>query len=143
LRFLRREGLIAPDEIATDEDYVPLDFTKLNNRELGAVHSRYAVRHSHALFVLARVSAERAMLERDRRMAEAQFRAEHKDNYSTKWELDDAMLVDEALKQYGDRVSELEIRVHLVEGVAEGYDRLARAASREISRRISEQAPRD
>src|SRR4249919_1126555 len=58
LQWLRRSGLIAPDEIASDTDYVPLDFTRLNSRELGAVHSRYAVRHAHGLFVLAKLFSE-------------------------------------------------------------------------------------
>src|SRR5262252_2805587 len=97
LKWLRRTGLIAPDEIASDEDYVPLDFTTLNGRELGAVHSRYAVRHSHGLYVLAKLAAEAAALNRDIKMDEAKFRVRFKDDFKTKWELDDAMLLNEVM----------------------------------------------
>lgn len=115
----------------------------MNNRELGATHSRYAVRHSHSLFVLARLFAERAMLERDLRQEESKFRVQFKDQYKTKWELDDAMTDDDTIDEMRGRLTIVENQAHIVEGISKGYEGLARAASREISRRIAELTPHD
>jgi hypothetical protein len=143
LAWLRRSGLIAPDEIAAQSDFVPLDFTRLNSRELGAVHSRYAVRHSHGLFELAKLNSELASLEYDLRMAKAQLRVLHGGKFKNKWMLDDEIELDEDVAEFNKRISRLEDRRHIVDGIVKGYEGLARAASREMSRRISEQAPKD
>jgi hypothetical protein len=143
LQWLRRSGLIAPEEIHANEERVPLDFTELNSRELGAVHSRFAVRHSHGLFELGKLGGEIAMLERDLKLEEARFRAIYKDDYSTKWELDDAMSFNEDIDEMRKRLQIAESKQDIVEAIVKGYEGLTRAASREIARRASEQAPRD
>ena len=76
-------------------------------------------------------------------MDEAKFRVRFKDDFKTKWELDDAMLLNEVMALSYEKQRLIEIQAGIVEGLVKGYDGLARAASREISRRISEQAPRD
>jgi hypothetical protein len=115
----------------------------MSPREIGHVHSRYAVRHAHSLFVHARLAGEAAMLARDLKVEEAKFRTLHKSDFKTKWELDDAILLDEEMMELRDRLTVAEIQEGIVEGLSKGYEGLTRAASREISRRASEQAPRD
>jgi len=50
---------------------------------------------------------------------------------------------DERIMHLLNRVAKAEIEMKLVEAVAQGYDDLRQAASREISRRISERPPHD
>jgi hypothetical protein len=101
------------------------------------------VRHSHALFELAKLSAELVMLEHDTGHHKAGLRVKFAKKFKSKWELDDAISLDDYVEKLNVRISGLEAKRHIVEGIAKGYDGLARAASREISRRISEQAPKD
>lgn len=141
--FLKSEGLIAPDEIATTDDAVPLDFTRLNNREIGSVHSRYAVRHAHALFVTARYATELAALQRDLRFEQAQYRHLHKGDYKTKYELDDAMALDTNIAKLEEQILEASARTEMLDALLKGYEDLFRAASREMTRRFAEVAPKD
>ena len=141
--FLKREGLIAPDEISSIEDAVPEDFTRLNNRELGAVHSRYAVRYSHAIYVHSKWVSDLVIAKRNLHLAEAKFSVRHKGDYKTKYELEAAMESAAGINALRGFISTLEAQVAVLEGIAKGYDVLTKAASREISRRQSETAPRD
>jgi hypothetical protein len=143
LQFLQSEGLIAPDEISTKEDAVPLDFTTLNSRQIGAVQSRYAVRHSHAIFKAARKASRLAVLKRDLRLAQARFRFKNKKKFNTKYELDDVMLMDDEICELQNEIVATEAELEVVTALAVGYEDLRNAASREIFRRSSEQAPRD
>jgi hypothetical protein len=143
LRVLLESGLLVPEEIQDDEEIVPLDFTSVSSRDIGAVHSRFAVRHSHALYVMAKVAVELAHLKRDLRLDQAQFRARHAGDYKTKYELDDAMAISKRHKIISNRILEAETTYEVMQAVVQGYEDLRNAASREISRRLGEQAPRD
>ena len=143
LAFLKNEGLIAPDEIASDEDRVPLDFTSLNFKLVGAVHSRYAVRHSHAIFRAAFYRVRVAYLSRDIRLLKAKKRAKLAGKFKTKWQLDDALLKDREIKELEDDLVDAEARLTVIEALSAGYEDLRNAASREMFRRGVEKAPND
>jgi hypothetical protein len=83
------------------------------------------------------------MLKRDLKIAQAKYRYLNKEKFKTKYELDDAMITEEGIKEYIDGIALLEAREVVVKALAEGYESLRNAASREIFRRSSEQAPRD
>jgi hypothetical protein len=143
LQFLRDEGLIAPDEIPTNEDAVPLNFTRLDSRQLGAMHSRYAVRHSHAIYVAARYAFRLATLQASQRVEAAKFRFRHTDDYQRKYELDNALQMNQRYRKVEDKILALSAQVEILNAVALSYEDLRNAASREMFRRGSEQAPRD
>jgi hypothetical protein len=143
LAFLRDEGLIAPDEISSDEDRVPLDFTSLDFKLVGAVHSRYAVRHSHAIFRAAFYRIRVAYLSRDIRLCKARKRARLSDKYKTKWQLDDALLKDKEIRELENDLVSAEAKLTVIEALAGGYEDLRNAASREMFRRGVEKAPND
>jgi len=69
--------------------------------------------------------------------------AVYKDDYKTKYEFEAAMDLDKGILELREAIVVQEIRITLIEGVAKGYDTITRAASREISRRQAEVAPRD
>jgi hypothetical protein len=84
-----------------------------------------------------------AGLERDLSIAKAKLRARWSKKFKSKWQLDDRIALNSDVTEMSDSLTDVQMKFHIVEGIAKGYDGLARAASREISRRISEQAPRD
>jgi hypothetical protein len=143
LLYLKKEGLIAPDEIAAEVDAVPLDFTTLNNREISAVHSRYSVRHAHALFVTARYASQLVALQRDLKMEQAKFRHLNAEIYKAKYQADDAMILDPRIMELEDRIVGLTAKITVLEALIKGYEDLHKAASREMTRRMGETAPRD
>jgi hypothetical protein len=143
LQFLQNEGLIAPEEIASDEDRVPLDFTRLDFKLVGSVHSRYAVRHSHAIFRAAYYRMVAAYINRDLRLLKARKRARLSKKYKTKWQLDDALLGDKEIKELEDDLVNAEAKLTVIEALAAGYEDLRNAASREMFRRGVEKAPND
>ncbi len=112
----------------------------MTGRQVGAVHSRYCVRHSHVIFVAARRAAQLAALKRDLRFAQAKFRLKNKDDYKTKYELDDAMEYDNTVSDFQDQIAKLDAEKQLLDAIALGYDDLKAAASRELFRRSSENA---
>lgn len=123
---------------------VALDLTRASNREIGRQHSMWAVFHSYAINVLARYETDLAAANRAYRIATARYRQKHASKSAdTKWKLDDAILLDPKLKAAADEIQELERRVKLLHPVVESYAGYRHAASREISRRGQEQAPRD
>lgn len=122
----------------TDDDAVPLDFTTLSNKEIGSLHSRYAVRHAYAIFKTAEASTKLVHLKRDLRIAQARFRVQNSDE---KKNIVDAMMEeDDHIAHLLNRISVMEARVQLLDAVTHGYEDLRNAASREISRRIGEKA---
>ena len=143
LQFLRDEGLIAPDEIPSNEDAVPLNFTRLDSRQLGAMHSRYAVRHSHAIYVVSRYAFRLATLRAGQRVDAAKFRFRYSDDYKRKYELDAALSMNKRYRKREDEILTLEAKVDVLNAVAASYEDLRNAASREMYRRGSEQAPKD
>ena len=143
LKFLRQENLVVPSEIPGDEDSVPLDFTTLSNRDVGRLHSRYAVRHAHIIYVAAKRQARLANVKRHLRIEQAKFRIHRKGEFQTKYEADDAMLMDEELAELVARQENIEHELQILNAVAKGYEDFFTAASREISRRESERPSRD
>lgn len=141
LKFLRDAGIVTPEEIPADEDNVPLDFTRESSQNVGALQSRYAVRHSHAIFNAAKIAAEAAHLKREARLARAKFRLRHK---GEKVNVVQAMMEDDdTITEIEDKLVELEVKVDLLVAVAQGYADLRDAASREITRRKDERAAID
>jgi hypothetical protein len=142
-RVLQQEGLIVPDELDPHDENVPLDFTQPSNRAIGAIHSRFAVRHSYALYSLAKIRSRLVRNRRELRHKQAIFRARHANDFKNKYSLDDAMENDATIRKLLDRIMKLEVDGELVEAVAAGYEVIRNAASREMSRRDSERASRD
>lgn len=141
MRHLAEMGIVVPEEIPSDDDLLPLDFTNASNRDIGGTHSRYAVRHAHAIFQAAKTQAKLGALKRDLRHAEAKFRIKRK---GEKVNVVNAMMEDdEHIMAVRDRVSKAEIELGLINAVAEGYEDIRNAASREISRRMGERAATD
>lgn len=130
-----------PEEIPSNEDHVPLDFTKASSKGIGGIHSRYAVRHAHALFNIAKLATDEAHLKRDLRMAKAKFRLKNK---GEKLNIVNAMMEDdEDISEIEDKLIEVAMKVGVLSAVAQGYEDLRNAASREMSRRIGERAQID
>lgn len=141
MRVLKDAGLVAPDEIPTDEVRVPLDFTELSNKGVGELHSHYAVRHAHAIFQAALNESRLVHLKRDLRIEQSKFRIRNK---AEKKNVVDAMMEDdERIAHLLSRISEQEAILKLVSAVAEGYEDFRNAASREMSRRIGERPSND
>jgi len=143
LQYLKREGLIAPNEIDSDSDAVPLDFTRLSSRQIGSVHSRFAVRHAHAIFVAAKRASSLTMLKRDLRLAQAKYRFKNSKKYKTKYELDDAMVMEDEISALLDTITKVEAELAVITAIALGYEDYRNAASREMFRRSNEVAPKD
>ena len=143
MRVLAESGLIVPDDLDPGEENVPLDFTQPSSRAIGALHSRFAVRHAHSLFVHAKVAGELARKRDELRKRETIFRARHADDYEQKWKLDAEMAKNKRIAALRDRIVELEIQSSLFKAVTDGFEVFVKATSREMSRRDSERAPKD
>jgi hypothetical protein len=141
LQYLTDAGIIVPEEIPANDDHVPLDFTTLSPRHLGALHSRYAVRHSHVIFQLAKVASDAASVKRNLRLVKAKFRLHHKGEKVNV--INSMMEVDDVIVELEDKLAEVEAKVGILSAVAEGYEDLRNAASREMTRRIGERAATD
>lgn len=138
LKFLAEAGVIVPEEIPSDEDEVPLDFTRLSNKGIGHLQSRYAVRHSHAVFNAAKVAGDVAALKRDIKIARSKFRIRHKEE---KANIVNAMMEDDdEILELEAKLEEVEAREELLTSIAQGYAGIRDAASREITRRMGERA---
>ena len=143
MRFLASDGLVVPDDLDPEAENVPLDFTQPSSAAIGALHSRFAVRHAHALFVQARIATDLAHVRNSLRQKESRFRARHSDDYEQKWRLDSEISADKTISRLRERQVELEVHLDMVKAVADGYEDLRNAASREMFRRDSERPPRD
>jgi hypothetical protein len=141
LQYLADAGIIVPEEIPSDEETVPLDFTRLSNRGIGHLQSRYAVRHAHAIFNAAKVADDVATLKRELRMEKAKFRMRYKEE---KVNVVQAMMEDDdGIVELEDKLLEVETREGVLDAVSQGYADLRDAASREITRRMGERASID
>lgn len=138
LRALADAGLIVPDEIPSHDEIVPLDFTTLADRDVGAIHSRFAVRHAHAIYHVALAGTKLVTLRRDLRIAQAKFRLQRPKQ--PKNITDAEMEEDEHLAHLLDRISIAEANAAMLSAVAQGYEDLRNAASREMTRRLGERA---
>jgi hypothetical protein len=84
-----------------------------------------------------------AYLQRDLRIVKAKKRAKLGKKYKTKWQLEDALVLDSEIKELEDKLVEADAKLTAVEAVASGYEILRNAASREMFRRGVEKAPND
>jgi hypothetical protein len=134
--------MIVPDDLEPSEEVVPLDFTILSNQLVGAIHSRFAVRHAHALYVRAGIASRLLRLNRAQRISLARYRAKHSEDFKTLREVEGAFATGPGMKSARD-IMELEIKAEILDAVIAGFDDVVKAASREMSRRDSERAPRD
>jgi hypothetical protein len=141
LKWMAEAGIVVPEDIPPDDERVPLDFTRLSSRGIGELQSRYAVRHSHAVFNAALLESDILRLKREVRIAQAKFRIR---NPGKPKNIVDAMMEDdEEIARLLDDISSIEIRLTLMEAVVRTYEGIRNAASREISRQTSERAPID
>jgi hypothetical protein len=124
-----------------DDESLPLDFTRLNNRSVGSLHSRFAVRHAHVLYVRAQNASELLRVRRQHRLALASFRV-HGD-YKTEKALTLAFSKSKTGRKIETVMQGLEIKSVYLDAIAEGYMDIVKAASREMARRDSERGPRD
>ena len=141
LKWMADAGIVVPEDIPPDDERVPLDFTRLSSRGIGELQSRYAVRHAHAVFNSAKLESDILRLKREVRIAQAKFRIR---NPGKPKNIVDAMMEeDEEIATLLDEISEIEIKLTLMEAVVRTYEGIRNAASREISRQTAERAPLD
>lgn len=107
------------------------------------MHSRYAVRHSHAIVRAAFYSIRVVYLERDIRLLKAKKRVKLGGDFKTKWELDDQIALDPEITELEDDLLEAGAKKTVIDAVAQNYEGLRNAASREMYRRGVERAPND
>lgn len=130
-----------PQEIPRDDESVPLDFTIASNKEIGRIQSTFAVRHSHAIYHAALAETKLVRSRRDLRIVQAKFRVRFSDE---KKNVVDAMMEEDSkIAALLNRIAVQEASVKLLNAVAQGYEDLRNAASREMTRRISEKAATD
>jgi hypothetical protein len=141
LKWLAEAGIVVPEQIPSDEERVPLDFTRLSSRGIGEIQSRFAVRHSHAIYNAALLESDVLKLRRELKIAQAKFRIHHKG--LAKNIVDAMMEEDDELAALLDKISEIEIHLTILEAVVKSYEGIRNAASREMSRQASERAPID
>jgi division protein CdvB (Snf7/Vps24/ESCRT-III family) len=143
LQSLAQQGLIVPDDLDPEDEKIPLDFTVAPSRAIGAIHSRFAVRHAHGIYVIARTRNRLTALRRQLRIEQARYRTLNRDKFQKKYQLDDAMKNSKRVSRLERQIEKSEIQLEVQEAVVEGFLDVVRAASREMSRRESERAPRD
>jgi hypothetical protein len=141
-KFLAQRGLIVPDDLDPGEENVPLDFTEISDRLVGALHSRFAVRHAHALYVRASVETRLLRLRRKHKIELAKYRVKKADDFKTARELEASFAIGQGAAIEG-RIMELEAKSEIMGAVIDGFESIVKAASREMARRDSERAPRD
>lgn len=99
------------------------------------------MRHAHAIFNVAKLATDEAHLKRDLRMVKAKFRLKHK---GEKLNIVNAMMEDdEEISKIEDKLLEVAMKMGVLTAVAQGYEDLRNAASREMTRRIGERAQID
>ena len=83
------------------------------------------------------------MLKRDLRLAQAKYRFKNSKKYKTKYELDDAMVMEDEISALLDTITKVEAELAVITAIALGYEDYRNAASREMFRRSNEVAPKD
>src|SRR5262245_6620972 len=141
LRWAKEAGIVVPGEIPLDDEVVPLDFTRLSSSGIGELQSRYAVRHAHAVFNAAIMESDILRLRREVKSEQAKFRVRDRGSPNNDVE---AMMEDDAeIATLLGKISEIEIKLTVLEAVVKTYEGIRNAASREISRRSGERAAID
>lgn len=119
-----------------------MDFTAVSDRAIGAIHSRFSVRHSHALYVRAGVAVALLRAKRRHRLELAKFRVRNESKYKTVKALEEAYSLGQG-SSLEQKIVQLEIKATLMDSIIEGFMDVVKAASREMSRRDSERSQRD
>src|SRR4029077_991595 len=132
---------IVPQSIPLDDERVPLDFTRLSSRGIGELQSRYAVRHSHAVYNTAVLESDLLRLKRDLKITQSKFRIRNPGK--AKNVVDAMMEEDEEISGLLDRIMEIEIKLVLMEAVCKSYETIRNGASREMSRQMKKASPLD
>jgi len=141
LKWAADAGIVVPGDIPLDDERVPLDFTRLSSSGIGELQSRYAVRHAHAVYNAAIMESDILMLRRELKIEQARFRVHHR---GVPKNVVDAMMEEhDRIGDLLDRISEIEIKLVVLEAVVKTYEGIRNAASREISRRSGERAAID
>lgn len=141
LAWAKDAGIVVPGSIPLDDATVPLDFTRLSSRGIGELQSRYAVRHAHAVYNAALLETDILRVRRELKIEQAKFRVRHKGQPKN---ITDAMMEeDEEIAPMLDKISEIEIKLTILDAVVKTYEGIRNAASREISRRMGERAAVD
>ena len=83
------------------------------------------------------------VLRRNLKLAQAKYRVRNALKHKTKFSLDAAMIRDAGILEIEDEITGLEVRLGIQVAVAEGYEAIRNAASREMYRRGTEVAPKD
>lgn len=138
-----KNQLLTPNRLEEKEDIVPLDFTSISSREVGRQHSVWAVRHSHLIFLVGNLRAEVGNAKYDLKNIEAEWMLKHVGDFKTKWEAEYAMVRSKKIRRMRKQLSRAEASLIRYEALAESYEGLRNAASREIARRSDERASRD
>ncbi len=84
-----------------------------------------------------------ARLRRGLKLEQAKFRVRNSTHFKNKYQLDAKMVRDKGIRKIEDEITTLEVQLEVRTAVAEGYEAIRNAASREMFRRSSEQAPKD
>lgn len=142
-KYYGDDGLLIPGKLSDDEALAPLDFTSISSREVGRQHSYWAVRHSHLIFLVGNLRAEVGNAKHDLKNLETAWMLRHVGDFKTKWEAEAAALQNKKIKRIRARLVQAESSLTRYEALAESYQGLMQAASREISRRSDERASRD
>lgn len=143
LKGMIDDGLIIPGKLDDDSAVVPLDFTSISSREVGKQHSYWAVRHSHLIYLVGNIRAEVGNTKHRLKNTEAEWMLKHVGSFKTKWEAEYAMVRSKKIKRMRQLLSRAETSLIRYEALAESYEGLRNAASREIARRSEERASRD
>ena len=122
LQFLDELEMIAPEGMEASARDVPLDFTGLSSEGVGQQHSEWAVRLGYCLYEIS-IRASRLG--------------------SLKGAIKDKRVPENKIKKAQREISVLQEEVTLLKGIADAYKQFVAAASREMTRRGIEVAPRD
>ena len=131
-----------PEGLDPSEEIIRLDFTSVSDRHVGAIHSRFSVRHAHALYIRAGVATRLLRLKRKHRLDLAKYRVRNELKFKTLKALEESFSLGPGAKLEAT-IMGLEIKATLMDSIIEGFMDIVRAASREMSRRDSERSSRD
>src|SRR5262249_21199876 len=141
LKWLDEAGVVVPGDIPLDDERVPLDFTRLSSDGIGELPSRCPLRPAQHVDHTGLVESDILRWKRELRIAKAKcrihYRATHKNG------VDALMEEDDEIAELFDRISEIEIKLTVLEAVVKTYEGIRNAASREISRQMGERAAID
>lgn len=114
--------MIAPEGMEASEREVPLDFVGLSSEGVGQQHSEWAVRLGYCLYEISLRASRLGSL---------------------KGAVKDKRVPENKIEKAQDEIAVLQEEVTILDGIASAYKQFTAAASREMTRRGIEVAPRD